>query len=49
MAAYAVPGSAELGHNIAEQFALGYNTVMLENHGCQARRICSPRSWRLKR
>ncbi|MGI6634567.1 MAG: class II aldolase/adducin family protein [Christensenellales bacterium] len=34
MAAYAVPGSAELGHNIAEQFALGYNTVMLENHGC---------------
>ncbi|NLB38431.1 MAG: class II aldolase/adducin family protein [Clostridiales bacterium] len=34
MAAYAVPGSDALGHNIAEQFALGYNTVMLENHGC---------------
>ncbi len=33
MAKYAVPGSKELGNNIAEVFAKGINTVMLENHG----------------
>lgn len=33
MAAYALPGSTELGHNIAEEFAGGNNIVMLENHG----------------
>ncbi|WP_166237727.1 class II aldolase/adducin family protein [Paenibacillus turpanensis] len=33
MAAYALPGSEELGRNIAEVFAKGINTVMLENHG----------------
>lgn len=32
-AAYATPGSQELGDHISEQFAKGYNTVMLENHG----------------
>lgn len=32
-AAYATPGSQELGEHISEQFAKGYNTVMLENHG----------------
>lgn len=33
MAKYALPGSEELGMNIAEIFAKGINTVMLENHG----------------
>ena len=33
MAAYAVPGSEELGQNIAAEFEKGYNTVLLENHG----------------
>ena len=33
MAEYAVPGSAELGKNIAAEFDKGYSAVMLENHG----------------
>ena len=33
MAKYDVPGSDGLGANIAEQFAAGYNTVLMENHG----------------
>lgn len=33
MAAYAIPGSAKLGDNIAEKFARGYNAVVMENHG----------------
>ena len=33
MAKYDVPGSAQLGQNIAEEFAKGYNTVLMENHG----------------
>lgn len=33
MADYAVPGSPELGNNIAKVFDEGYSTVMLENHG----------------
>lgn len=33
MAAYEVPGSEDLGRNIAREFEKGYNTVMLENHG----------------
>lgn len=33
MADYALPGSKKLGENIAAEFAKGYNTVMLENHG----------------
>ncbi|MBQ9409902.1 MAG: class II aldolase/adducin family protein [Clostridia bacterium] len=33
MAKYDVPGSAQLGKNIAEKFAEGHNTVMMENHG----------------
>lgn len=33
MAPYALPGSKQLGENIGEQFAKGYSTVMLENHG----------------
>ncbi|MBX3441639.1 MAG: class II aldolase/adducin family protein [Planctomyces sp.] len=32
-APYALPGSAKLGENIAEQFRRGYNAVVLENHG----------------
>jgi L-fuculose-phosphate aldolase len=32
-ATYATPGSAKLGEYIAREFAKGYNTVMLENHG----------------
>ncbi|MBQ7064582.1 MAG: class II aldolase/adducin family protein [Firmicutes bacterium] len=32
-AEYALPGSKKLGENISAQFAKGYNTVMLENHG----------------
>lgn len=32
-APYALPGSAQLGANIATVFAQGHNTVMLENHG----------------
>jgi L-fuculose-phosphate aldolase len=32
-APYALPGSEHLGANIAEEFAKGHNTVMLENHG----------------
>lgn len=34
IAPYAVPGSAQLGENIALQFARGYNSVLMENHGC---------------
>lgn len=30
---YALPGSEELGARIAQQFATGSNTVLLENHG----------------
>ena len=33
MAKYGVPGSEQLGKNIAEEFQKGYNTVLLENHG----------------
>lgn len=33
MADYALPGSEELGENIAEVFKQGINCVMLENHG----------------
>ncbi|MCD9022647.1 class II aldolase/adducin family protein [Cohnella silvisoli] len=33
MAPYALPGSEQLGENIAAVFAEGINTVMLENHG----------------
>lgn len=33
MAPYALPGSEQLGENIAAVFAEGVNTVMLENHG----------------
>ncbi|TLS51672.1 class II aldolase/adducin family protein [Paenibacillus antri] len=33
MAPYALPGSEELGRNIAAVFAEGIDTVMLENHG----------------
>ena len=32
-APYALPGSAELGENIANTFAEGYDVVLLENHG----------------
>jgi L-fuculose-phosphate aldolase len=32
-APYALPGSAELGENIAEQFRQGFNAVIMENHG----------------
>lgn len=34
IAEYAVPGSEQLGKNIAAKFADGYNAVILENHGC---------------
>jgi L-fuculose-phosphate aldolase len=34
MAEYEVPGSRKLGDSIARKFGEGYNTVMLENHGC---------------
>jgi L-fuculose-phosphate aldolase len=33
LAAYAVPGSGELGENIAATFAQGFDCVVLENHG----------------
>lgn len=33
MAKYAVPGSNELGENIAKAFEEGYDTLMMENHG----------------
>lgn len=33
LAAYRVPGSQELGDVIAEEFAKGYNGVIMENHG----------------
>lgn len=33
MAAYATPGSQELGKNISSKFAEGCDAVMLENHG----------------
>ena len=33
LAKYDVPGSAQLGQNIAEKFAEGFNTVLMENHG----------------
>lgn len=32
-AAYAVPGSEELGKKIAEKFGEGFNSILLENHG----------------
>lgn len=32
-APYALPGSNQLGENIAETFEKGYNVVLLENHG----------------
>ncbi|MCO6450207.1 MAG: class II aldolase/adducin family protein [Caldilineales bacterium] len=32
-APYALPGSEQLGRNIADTFADGYNVVLLENHG----------------
>ncbi len=35
-APYAVPGSEALGEKIAAEFAKGYQTVMLENHGAVA-------------
>jgi L-fuculose-phosphate aldolase len=31
--AYAIPGSEELGRSLAEAFAKGFDTVLLENHG----------------
>lgn len=34
MADYEVPGSKLLGEYIAKRFQEGYNTVMMENHGC---------------
>jgi L-fuculose-phosphate aldolase len=34
VAEYAVPGSDLLGENIARRFEEGYNTVLMENHGC---------------
>ena len=33
IAVYACPGSNKLGENIGEQFAKGYDVVLLENHG----------------
>jgi len=33
LAAYALPGSQQLGANIAATFAQGFNCVILENHG----------------
>lgn len=33
MAPYGLPGSDELGEKIAAEFARGFSTVMLENHG----------------
>ena len=36
MAPYALPGSEELGENIADTLAQGYNMVLLENHGLVA-------------
>ena len=33
MAKYDIPGSEQLGKNIAEKFAEGYNAVLMENHG----------------
>ncbi len=35
-AAYAIPGSEELGRNIAAAFGKGFDTVLLENHGVAA-------------
>jgi L-fuculose-phosphate aldolase len=35
-AAYALPGSEQLGESIAATFALSYNVVLLENHGIAA-------------
>ena len=32
-AEYALPGEMELGDKIGEQFKLGYNSVIMENHG----------------
>ncbi|MBQ8301206.1 MAG: class II aldolase/adducin family protein, partial [Clostridia bacterium] len=33
MAKYGLPGSGDLGNKIADEFAKGFNTVILENHG----------------
>ena len=34
VAEYAVPGSDQLGENIARRFSEGFSTVLMENHGC---------------
>jgi len=39
-APYALPGSMELGENIAATFAQGFNSVILENHGMAAAGDC---------
>lgn len=43
MAKYDVPGSEQLGKNIAEEFDKGYDAVLLENHGvvCGAKDLFS--------
>jgi L-fuculose-phosphate aldolase len=33
LAPYAIPGSEELGRNLADAFASGFDSVLLENHG----------------
>ena len=33
-APYEVPGSEALGKNVADSFAEGHSTILLENHGC---------------
>jgi L-fuculose-phosphate aldolase len=33
LAPYGIPGSEELASNVAETFAQGYNTIIMENHG----------------
>lgn len=33
LAPYALPGSEQLGKNVADAFAAGHNAVLLENHG----------------
>ncbi len=33
VAAYEVPGSKKLGENIAAEFAKGFDTILMENHG----------------
>jgi L-fuculose-phosphate aldolase len=36
LAPYAIPGSEELGKNVADTFSQGFNMVLLENHGLVA-------------